>query len=86
MADVYVKTEALSAWKTDMEKINKLCLENIESIMSSMGDLNSSFQGDYAEKFESTFDSYTKKVKSSHEDLVDIEKFLNKVIEVMNNQ
>ena len=86
MADVYVKTEALSAWKSDMEKINKLCLENIENIMSSMGELNSSFQGDYAEKFETTFDNFSKKVKSSHEDLVDIENFLNNIVEVMSNQ
>ena len=65
MADVYVKTEALSAWKSDMEKINKSCLENIENIMSSMGELNSSFQGDYAEKFETTFDGIEKLRKYS---------------------
>jgi uncharacterized protein YukE len=51
-----------------------------------MRELNSSFQGDYAEKFETTFDSFSKKVKSSHEDLVDIENFLNKIVEVMSNQ
>lgn len=86
MAEVYVDTEAMSSWKTDMEKINKDCIENIENIVKSMNGLNAVFQGDYADKFEQVFGQYSNKVKNSHESMRDIEKFLDTIVEVMKNQ
>lgn len=86
MADVYVETEAMASWKTEMEKINKDCIENIENIVTSMNSLNSSFQGDYADKFEQAFGQYSNKVKNSHVSMRDIENFLDTIVEVMKNQ
>lgn len=86
MAEVYVDTEAMASWKTEMEKINKDCIENIENIVKSMNGLNAVFQGDYADKFEQVFGQYSNKVKNSHESMRDIEKFLDTIVEVMKNQ
>ena len=86
MSKVYVETDAMASWKTEMEKINKNCIDNIDAIVSSMNGLNASFQGDYASKYEEAFGQYANKVKSSHESMRDIEKFLDTVVEVMKNQ
>lgn len=86
MAKVYVETEAMASWKTEMEKINKDCIDNIDKIVQSMNSLNASFQGDFADKYEEAFGNYSKKVKSSHESMRDIEKFLDTIVEVMMKQ
>ena len=86
MANVYVDTEAMASWKQEMEKINKDCIDNLDSIIKSMDSLNSSFQGDYAEKYEQSFGQDAKKVRSSHESMRDIENFLDTIVNVMNNQ
>lgn len=86
MAQVYVNTDSMHTWKTEMEKINQGCVDEIRKIETSMATLNSSFQGDYASKYEDTFGQYTKKVLNSHESLKDVESFLSKVVQVMNNQ
>ena len=48
-----------------------------------MKNLNSSYQGDYADKFEENFSNYTNNVINSHNDLADLENFLNTVVNVM---
>ena len=83
---VYVETEAMASWKTEMEKINKNCIDNIDSIVSSMNSLSSSFQGAFADKYDISFENYTKKVKAGHESMRDIESFLDTIVEVMKNQ
>lgn len=86
MSKVYVDTDAMSQWKIQMESINKNCIDQIDKIDSAMNSLSSSFQGDYAEKFENSFGQYTKSVRNSHESLRSVEKFLDTIVEVMNNQ
>ncbi len=86
MGKAYVETEAMASWKTEMEKINKDCIENIDNIVKSMNNLNASFQGDYADKYEQAFGQYSNKVKNSHESMRDIENFLDTIVEVMKNQ
>lgn len=86
MASAYIKTEAMASWKTEMDKINKDCVDNIDNIIKSMNTLNTSFQGEYADKYEQVFGQYSNKVKSSHESMRNLETFLDKIVEVMNNQ
>ena len=83
---VYVETEAMASWQTEMEKINKNCIDNIDVIINSMNSLNASFQGEFADKYEESFGNYTVKVKNSHESMRDIESFLDTIVEVMKNQ
>ncbi len=86
MSNVYVNTEAMASWKVEMDKINKACVDNIDIIVNSMNELNSSFQGEYADKYEEAFGQYSKKVKNSHESMRDIENFLDTVVNVMQSQ
>ena len=86
MAQVYVDPTAMSEWKTQMEKINKDCISSIEEINTAIGNLNDSFQGDYASKYEESFSEFTKQVKASHESLRNVETFLDTVVSVMENQ
>ena len=86
MAKVYVDPAVMSEWKTQMDTINKDCISSIEEIDSALGKLNDSFQGDYATKYEQSFGEFTKKVKSTHESLRNVENFLDTVVNVMNNQ
>lgn len=83
MSKSYVDAEALVSWKTEMEKINDACIDNIDNITKTMNSLNSSSQGDYADRFEENFGNYIKKVKESHEALKNVESFLTDVVEVM---
>ena len=50
------------------------------------GNLNDSFQGDYASKYDESFGQFTKQVKSSHESLRNVESFLDTIVTVMENQ
>lgn len=86
MAKVYVDPTAMAEWKTQMEKINKDCISSIDEITTAIGNLNESFQGDYASKYEESFGQFTKQVKSSHESLRNVETFLDTVVNVMENQ
>lgn len=86
MAKVYVDPSVMSEWKTQMDTINKDCISSIEEIDSAIKKLNDSFQGDYATKYEESFGEFTKKVKSTHESLRNVESFLDTVVNVMSNQ
>ena len=86
MAKVYVDPAAMSEWKTQMDKINKNCISSIEEIDSAIAKLNDSFQGDYATQYEESFGEFTKKVKSTHESLRNVESFLDTIVNVMQNQ
>lgn len=86
MAQVYVDPTAMIEWKTQMETINKDCISSIEEIDSAITKLNDSFQGDYADKYEESFGAFTKKVKSTHESLRNVESFLDTIVTVMENQ
>lgn len=86
MAQVYVDPTVMSEWKTNMEKINKDCISSIDEINTAIAKLNDSFQGDYASEYEESFGQFTKKVKSSHESLRNVESFLDTIVSVMENQ
>lgn len=86
MSKVYVDPSAMGEWKTQMEKINKDCISSIEEINTAITKLNDSFQGDYATKYEESFGEFTKKVKSTHESLRNVESFLDTIVNVMENQ
>ena len=83
MGKAYIETDALTSWKGQMESLNETCVQCLNNIKRDMKNLNSSYQGDYADKFEENFGNYTSKVINSHNDLADLENFLNTVVNVM---
>ena len=83
MGKAYIETDTLTSWKTQMESLNETCVQCLNNIKNDMKNLNSSYQGDYADKFEENFSNYTSKVINSHNDFADLENFLNTVVNVM---
>lgn len=86
MAQVYVKDSVMTEWKLKMDTINQNCITDIEGIESAIQKLNDFLRGDYAEQYESSIKSFLGKVKTSHEDLKNVENFLDEIVEVMQNQ
>lgn len=86
MSKAYIETDTLVSWKTQMESLNETCIQCLNNINQHMKSLNSSYQGEYADKFEENFGNYTKKVINSHNDLASLENFLATVVEVMEGQ
>lgn len=86
MATVYVDSNAMNDWKTQMNSINQECVTSIEKIESYIEELNSSFQGSYADLYDDSFSSFTKEVKNSHEAMKDFSGFLDAIVNVMNGQ
>ena len=83
MGKAYIETDTLTSWKTQMESLNETFVQFLNNIKNDMKNLNSSYQGDYADKFEENFSNYTNNVINSHNDLADLENFLNTVVNVM---
>lgn len=86
MAQVYVDDLVMAEWKTNMNSINQNCITAIEGIESSIKNLNESLMGNYSEQYDTSINSFLKSVKNSHENLKDMESFLDQVVEVMKNQ
>jgi hypothetical protein len=86
MAQAYVGDSVMAEWKTNMDSINVNCLESIEGIETCLNNLNDSFRGDYASDYSESFTKFIKDVKNSHEDLRDVEGFLDSIVDVMHNQ
>ena len=86
MAQAYVDDATMAQWKTSMSNINVNCLECIENIESCLNNLGDSFRGDYATEYGESYKKFIKSVKISHENLKDIEGFLDVVVDVVHNQ
>ena len=86
MGKVLVSSEAMSTWRTQMEKVNSDCITDIENITSIINRLNESFTGDYETAFSESFHKFCKSVKESHTNMKDFSAFLDKIYEVMSNQ
>jgi uncharacterized protein YukE len=86
MAQAYVDASVMGEWKTSMDSINVNCLEAIEGIENCLNNLNDSFRGDFASEYSESYSNFLKTVKSSHENLKNVESFLDTVVDVMNNQ
>lgn len=83
MSKAYIETDVLTSWKSQMESLNETCVQCLNNINNHMKSLTSSYQGDYADKFEENFNNYTNNVINSHNDLAGLENFLNTVVGVM---
>ena len=86
MAQAYVDDSVMAEWKTSMDNINVNCLEAIEGIENCLNNLNDSFRGDYASEYGESYAKFIKDVKNSHENLKDVEGFLDSIVDVMHNQ
>lgn len=86
MSKAYVNDSAMAEWKTKMDSINVNCLESIDGIETCLNSISDSFRGDYASDYTNSYKRFIQNVKSSHENLKDVEAFLDTIVDVMQNQ
>ncbi len=83
MASAYVEETAMADWKSQMDRINNECIDEIGRIESAVAKLPDSFKGDYAEKYDEAFGNYSNAVKASHEAMKQFDQFLDTIVAVM---
>ena len=83
---VYVDFSALSDWKTQMEKINGSAVDTLDSFVTAVEDLKSSWCGNSAESFFNASSGLINKAKGYHNEMKNTENFLINVINTMDKQ
>lgn len=86
MSQVYADDTVMAEWKLNMDSINENCISDLEGIEGAIKKLDDSLRGDYAEQYESSITNFIKNAKTSHENLRDVENFLDQIVDVMKNQ
>ncbi len=83
---VYVETSALEGWGIKMSSINSNAVTGLNSFISTVGDLENSWVGNSATAFLTNTDKLVNDSLKQHDEMKNIEKFLNVVVETMKNQ
>lgn len=83
---IYVDFSALNEWRVQMDKINGAALDTLDSFMSTVKDLKSSWCGNSADSFLRSSESLLNKAKSYHTEMKSVENFLTNVINTMDKQ
>lgn len=80
---VYVDSDALTKWSTDLTSINNLALDDLEKFKTNVESLKDSWAGSSASSFLNSNEEFIKSALSYHENMKDINSFLITVIETM---
>lgn len=83
---VWVETQALLDWKSQMAKLNNEAVEIINSISTDLQTLSDSWKGDSATGFESTMDSTLKRIVNCHNQMGNVENCISTIVTTMENQ
>lgn len=83
---VYVDTAALASWSSQMSSINTAAIDNLNTFMSTVSELEGSFAGNSATAFLNSMNNFLKSAIASHESMSDVETFLKTVIITMESQ
>lgn len=83
---VYVETTALVGWSSKMEEINSSAVEVLNKFKSTVGDLNDSWAGNSASGFLNASDTLINKAIAYHDEMANVEQFLIKVVNTMEEQ
>lgn len=83
---VYVDIASLNNWKIQMKKINDAALDTLNSFTSTVEELKGSWCVNSAESFLNSSTKMLNQAKSYHNDMSNVEKFLTKVVNTMENQ
>ena len=83
---VWVETEALLAWKSQMSKLNDDAVETINSIAIDLQSLSDSWKGESATGFETTMDATLKRIINCHNQMGNVENAISTIVTTMENQ
>ena len=87
MDGIFVDSEAMQTWKSEMHDINTACAEEVGKINGFISTLTSSyFKGDYAEDFSESINKFATTVQKAHTDMASVEDFLSAIVEQMNGE
>lgn len=83
---VYVETDALASWSSEMNSINENAVSTLESFESTIKDLDNYWQGNSADGFKNATTALITTAKNKHNSMKNVSAFLNEVIVAMQNQ
>ena len=83
---VYVDTSALEAWKLKMNNINTAAISSLNDFVSTANRLNESWQGASSEGASNYKEDLITEALNKHEEMKNVENFLQEVIITMENQ
>lgn len=83
---VYVDTSTLKIWETEINKINDEALKNLSLYLNTVNKLQDYMAGNVASGFIKDTTNLINKVEKKHKNMNDVEKFLDEVVNTMNEQ
>lgn len=83
---VWVVTDSLLEWKSQMAKLNSDAIEVINSIATELESLQNSWKGDSATGFETTMDNTLKTIINCHTQMGNVENAISTIVTTMENQ
>lgn len=83
---VYVDTSTLKIWETEINKINDEALKNLSLYLNTVNKLQDYMAGNVIFGFIKDTTNLINKVEKKHKNMNDVEKFLDEVVNTMNEQ
>lgn len=83
---VYVDTSTLKIWGTEINKINDEALKNLSLYLNTINKLQDYMAGNVISGFIKDTTNLINKVEKKHKNMNDVEKFLDEVVNTMNEQ
>lgn len=85
-ANVFIDTDALMSWETELKNINTAFVNIIGIMETRLNELEHDFKGNSADSFSREVHSCINEAKTYHEKMNDISSFLQLVVETMQEQ
>jgi len=82
----YLDLDELAIWESFLTETNNDCLTILNSFETKALELQSVWSGNAANSFDDNFSTQLKQAKEHHNELTDVNKFLNKVAETLREQ
>jgi uncharacterized protein YukE len=82
----YVDLNALTDWSSQMSSINSSAMNELDSLMAAVEDLNNYWQGNIATGFTNDSKNLIKKAKDCHIKMNDVPSFLIEVAALKSNE
>lgn len=83
---VYVDTDALSGWSSELNSINETAISVLDSFVTTLKELDNYWIGNSADGFKEATDALLTKAKSCHSNMKNVSAFLVDVATTMENE
>lgn len=83
---VYVDTSILKIWETEIKIVNDEAMKNLSLYLNTVNKLQDYMAGNVASGFIKDTTNLINEVEKKHKKMSDVEKFLDEVVNTMNEQ